>query len=114
MFSAKLMLLAVPLGWVAYKNLSVAHAATPAPGQQKFTVTGHSGTIWEVRRVKTFAVPGGTQSFNDVFSKGARILRYSQIGSQIGTRAFIDTPLAKTDKRLKAAAADFGVIVPSK
>jgi len=34
------------------------------------------------------------------------------MGSQIGSRKFIVTPLKSTDPRLGAAARDFGVMLP--
>lgn len=109
MFAKIAALLAVPLGWVAFKAVSKANAATPAPGQASHPATGKSGRNWDVRFVKAFTTTEGKQTFWDVFLSGTRILRYSQLGELKGSRSFIDSPFATSDARVRDAAADFGV-----
>ncbi len=109
MFAKIAALLAVPLGWVAFKAVSKANAATPAPGQASFAAKGKSGNNWSVRFVKAFTTTQGKQTFWDVFLNGTRILRYSQLGELLGSRTFIDSPFSTSDQRVRAAAADFGV-----
>src|SRR5882724_390299 len=108
-----LTLLAVPLGWVAFKSISKANAASPAPGQSSFKETGASGEKWDVRFVKAFDTAQGRQTFWDVFLNGARILRYSQLGELKGSRQFIDSPLPLTDNRVREAGTDFGIPRPA-
>lgn len=79
-----------------------------APGTENvaITVQGRSGQVYAVNRVKSF----GDENFFDVFLlTGARVLRYSQIGSDMGTRKFIDSPLQSSDAIFKTAANDFGL-----
>lgn len=108
MIAKVLGLLAVPLAYVAYSSLS---KASPKTGPS-FTQTGKSGTVWRVVRVSQFQRPEGLQTIHDIFSGPNRVLRYSQQGSDVGSRKFVVTPLAKTDPLLIKAASDFGVVLP--
>jgi len=114
MFGKILTLLAVPLGWVAFKSISKANAATPAAGQKSFKEQGRSGTNWEVRFVKAFDTAQGRQTFWDIFLNGSRIMRYSQLGELKSSRQFIDSPLPLTDNRVRMAGTDFAVQPPPK
>jgi hypothetical protein len=109
-----LVLLTVPLAWVAYRWAKASEAPSGGPKLgNPIPVTGPSGQKWTMQLVKLFDTPQGKQTFWDVFIGNARILRYSQTGELKGSRKFIGTPLAKGDARLARAAADFGVMVPA-
>lgn len=109
-------LLAVPLGFMAYSSFA---KASPK-GRPSFEVKGKSGTNWRVERVNQFQQPDGLLTMNDVLASGAigeRVLRYSQLGSAISTRKYVDSPFnaQPTPPRatlLAMAARDFGVVLP--
>jgi len=118
MISAKLLLLAVPLGIAAFASL---HKHTPATGPS-FQVKGKSGTPWRVVSVSTFTKGGVTTTIHDVFAGGAldrRVLRYSQTGSDPKTRSYITSPFdagtapgSMNATLLRLASLDFGVPLP--
>ncbi len=123
MFGKIAALLAVPLAFVAYSSLA---KASPKTGPT-FDVKGKSGTNWRVVRVNQFQEKSGLLTINDVMAGGAlsiggsprRVLRYSQLGSEMGSRKYITSPfeagnLSGSDATLlRMAASDFGVALPA-
>jgi len=121
MIGKVLALLAVPLGFVAYSSL--AKASPKGPG---VAMTGKSGSRWLLRKVSQFQQPDGLLVISDVWVPSSalgerRVLRFSQLGSALSTRKYITSPFggpnvkdnAVDAKLLKAAAADFGVVLPA-
>jgi hypothetical protein len=79
---------------------------TAPPGSENIAITvqGKSGQVYAVNRVKSV----GEENFFDVFLlNGTRVLRYSQIGSDTGTRKYIDSPLQSSDAIFRTAVTDF-------
>ena len=79
---------------------------------------GSSGNNWTVKLVKVFDEPAGKLTFWDVFEGSDRVLRYSQRGELKGSRVYITSPFDTSPsvtlaKQLRAAAADFGVVLPA-
>jgi hypothetical protein len=103
---------AVVLGVVALVvvggGIALAAGSSSKPGT--FEVTGRSGSQYRVVFVKQFPTDnGGKISFWDVFVGDARILRYSQIDNDTGSRVLIVSPLEQNDPRILIALQDFGV-----
>ena len=115
MIGKLLGLLAVPLAYVAYSSYA---KASPKTGP-RFEVKGKSGTNWTVVNVSKFQEKDGLLSMNDVFQGNDRALRYSQLGSQMGTRKYITSPFEAgttnapgMDRLVMLASKDFGVVLP--
>lgn len=121
MIGKVLALLAVPLGFVAYSSFAKA-----SPKGAALPVTGKSGVRWLVRKVSQFTQPDGVLVISDVWTGPSalgerRVMRYSQLGSAIGTRKYITSPFGGPNVKdnavdaglLRMAASDFGVVLPS-
>ncbi len=116
MFGKLLALLAVPVAFVAY-------AALAKPKKSTHTVTGKSGRKYVVERVSQFQQPDGLLQINDVWinaSATERVLRYSQLGSEVSSRKYITSPFGASNtstpgaaRTLSIAAVDFGVPLPA-